>query len=518
MNGSVTVKQLALGVVAAAILSAPLGVWAQETGSECGNGRIEADEQCDDGNAADGDGCRADCLVEGPLDATERSCVNALTKGFAKALIRSNKAALACARSAAAGKAEFGFEYCLSDVDYEVASDKLALVEEERCWDQGVGTDTAFGYGGDAYTSFDAGAAVPAETFAALLGDPAPLARRGVEEASALCQQAVVGGVSRYLDAVGRETAKRKKASLRDSLTSLDLEADLLAAPRATKLAVLAGAVEVRAEKKCAGASLDALFGEGACAAKTGSAASLMECGTQVAACELCKGLNESDALELNCNVFSRYPDCDPDLAGCGDGLVQDDEECDDGNTVDGDGCDDDCFVTTCGDGELTIDEQCDDGNRTDGDGCDAECYVEECDGADETCAEPEEPEEPNEPELDCDLVGGVSVGGACWFLGGAGASCAETCSDAGLAYDDATETIAGSSGTSASCTSVLNALGFVVGNAAARTCDTGIGCFGQRLLSPLPLASATRCTGAETDAESAPPSAARRACACTGD
>jgi cysteine-rich repeat protein len=487
MHGSATVKKVALGVVAAAVLSAPLGARAQENAPGCGNGQLEAGEQCDDENLSDGDGCRADCLVEGPLDPAERSCVNALTKGFAKALLRANKATLACARNAAAGNLELGFEDCVAELDYEIPSDKLALVEEERCWNQGVTTETAFGYGGDAYTSFDAGAAVPAETFAALLGDPAPLARRGAEEASAVCQQAVVGGVSRYLDALGRETAKRKKASLRDSLTSLDLEADLLTAPRATRLAVLAGAAEAKAEKKCAGASLDALFGEGACEARTGSAADLMACGTQVAACELCKGLNDSDALALNCNVFSGHADCDPDRAECGDGLVQDDEECDDGN-------------------------------RTDGDGCDAECSAEICDGADETCVPPNEPEEPGETELDCEAAGGASVGGACWFLGEAGASCAETCSDAGLAYDDATGTIAGSSGTSASCTSVLNALGFVVGNATARTCDTGIGCFGQTLLAPLPLASASRCTGAATDAESAPPSAARRACACTGE
>jgi cysteine-rich repeat protein len=521
MDCSDRLRKVALGALAIVLLAAPLGARAQDAAPACGNGQLEADEQCDDGNVRSGDGCRADCLVEGPLDPTERACVNTLTKGFSKALVKANRATLACARSVAAGTSDVDFEDCVAELDFEVPSDKLALLEEERCWNPGVTTETAFGYGGDAYTAYDAGAEAAFAAFAALLGDPAPLARRGLAATSAACQQSVVGGVSRYLDALARETAKRKKTSLRDpagpALTSLDLEADLLAAPHATRLAVLLGAAETKAARKCAGESLAALFGAGACEAKTGSAEELVACGTQVAACELCMGLNEADGLALNCNSFSGWADCDPDLAECGDGLVSEDEECDDGNTVDGDGCDDDCFVTTCGDGELTIDEECDDGNHASGDGCDAECYVETCDGDDETCEEPTDPEEPSDPEADCAERSGAWVGGACWFLGDAGASCAETCAGAGLGYDDATRTVAGSSGTNASCTSVLSALGFVVGSAQTRMCDTGIGCFGQALLSPLPLASAGRCTGPPTDAESAPPANAKRACACSG-
>jgi len=32
----------------------------------CGNSLVESGEECDDGNTSDGDGCSADCLVEGP--------------------------------------------------------------------------------------------------------------------------------------------------------------------------------------------------------------------------------------------------------------------------------------------------------------------------------------------------------------------------------------------------------------------------------------------------------------------
>ncbi len=69
------------------------------------------------------------------------------------------------------------------------------------------------------------------------------------------------------------------------------------------------------------------------------------------------------------------------ELGGCGDGIVEDNEECDDGNTTDDDGCSATCTneVTTpiCGDGILQAGEECDDDNTTNGDGCSATCTNE---------------------------------------------------------------------------------------------------------------------------------------------
>lgn len=63
----------------------------------------------------------------------------------------------------------------------------------------------------------------------------------------------------------------------------------------------------------------------------------------------------------------------------CGNGFVDQGEQCDDGNLDDGDGCDATCEVETavCGDGFVTAPEECDDGNLDDGDGCDATCGSE---------------------------------------------------------------------------------------------------------------------------------------------
>ncbi|MCX4240502.1 RCC1 domain-containing protein [Paraliomyxa miuraensis] len=77
--------------------------------------------------------------------------------------------------------------------------------------------------------------------------------------------------------------------------------------------------------------------------------------------------------------------------AVCGDGMVLGDELCDDGNTDVDDGCDDACMVepgfscmgepslceTGCGDGIVAGMEACDDGGIDDGDGCSAACAVE---------------------------------------------------------------------------------------------------------------------------------------------
>jgi cysteine-rich repeat protein len=58
----------------------------------------------------------------------------------------------------------------------------------------------------------------------------------------------------------------------------------------------------------------------------------------------------------------------------CGNGQVDDGEQCDDGNQVPGDGCRADCTREACGDGILDPAEGCDDGNTLDGDCCSSAC------------------------------------------------------------------------------------------------------------------------------------------------
>jgi fibro-slime domain-containing protein len=66
----------------------------------------------------------------------------------------------------------------------------------------------------------------------------------------------------------------------------------------------------------------------------------------------------------------------------CGNSKKEPGESCDDGGIVAGDGCSATCrseraTMAVCGDGQRTAGEQCDDGGTAPGDGCDATCRVE---------------------------------------------------------------------------------------------------------------------------------------------
>jgi cysteine-rich repeat protein len=86
---------------------------------------------------------------------------------------------------------------------------------------------------------------------------------------------------------------------------------------------------------------------------------------------------NATDAVQLSGNMAV--------APICGNGLLEDVEDCDDGNLVDGDGCSSDCKIekplALCGNGVLEGREECDDGNPVDGDGCSTDCKIETLSG-----------------------------------------------------------------------------------------------------------------------------------------
>ena len=86
---------------------------------------------------------------------------------------------------------------------------------------------------------------------------------------------------------------------------------------------------------------------------------------------------------------------------GCGDGLVQIDEECDDGNRENEDECTNSCQLARCGDGILfTEQEECDDGNQEDADACTNACRRARC-GDGIRFAEQEECDDGNQEDND---------------------------------------------------------------------------------------------------------------------
>ncbi len=103
---------------------------------------------------------------------------------------------------------------------------------------------------------------------------------------------------------------------------------------------------------------------------------------------EECDDGGESGACDIDCT-----------LAECGDAVVNmaAGEACDDGNDIDDDECSNSCSLASCGDGVLNDGEQCDDGNDDDTDACPSSCMnavcgdsfvladVEECDAGGES-------------------------------------------------------------------------------------------------------------------------------------
>ena len=64
----------------------------------------------------------------------------------------------------------------------------------------------------------------------------------------------------------------------------------------------------------------------------------------------------------------------------CGNGIVEQGEDCDDGNRFDDDNCSNTCQQTTCGDGLVNPqNEACDDGNRIETDACLNDCRHARC-------------------------------------------------------------------------------------------------------------------------------------------
>ena len=112
---------------------------------------------------------------------------------------------------------------------------------------------------------------------------------------------------------------------------------------------------------------------------------------------------------------------------------------------------------------------------------------------------------------LDCADMGGVEVGGACWFASAAGASCGDTCSAAGMVYDDATRTYAGSEGTNGACEQVWAALVGACPVVSEASCGQGFGCF----LTNFGM-DYVRCTSPATTSEAASIVGSIRACACS--
>jgi cysteine-rich repeat protein len=213
-------------------------------------------------------------------------------------------------------------------------------------------------------------------------------------------------------------------------------------------------------------------------------------------------GLLEADE---ECDAGGESPSCNADctLGTCGDGTTNGaaGETCDDGNLIDGDGCDSNCTPTGCGNGVVTAPEACDDGGESAT--CDTDCTTALCgDGttngaAGETCD-------------DGDLTDGDGCDSNCTptGCGNSVVTAPEACDDGGESATcdtDCTTALCGDGTTNASASEVCDDGNLVDGDCCTATCTT------EAAFSPCPddgdaCTTVSECDGAGTCVHRAEP------------
>jgi len=282
----------------------------------CGDGMVDAGEECDDGNTLDGDGCTSACVVEfcgdGVTQPTEE-CDDGNTVGG---------------------------DGCSASCGNELCGDGM-LQPSEAC-DDG---NTVGGDGCDAQCNEEVcgNGVVQAE-----LGEECDDGNTvGGDGCSALCD----------LESCGDGIVQPPEACDDGNAINGD-GCDMLC-----RLEICGNGVLDSGEECDDG---NQVLGDGCrpdCTAET--------CGDMIIdpGEECDDGNNQGgDGCLPNCRV-----------GRCGDNIVVFPEECDDGNTQGGDGCSGVCVFEFCGDGTQQPDEECDDGNLLAADGCSATCLIEQC-------------------------------------------------------------------------------------------------------------------------------------------
>ncbi len=313
--------------------------------ARCGNGRIEGGEMCDDGNLSNDDGCSAQCLRESV--AFVRSVEHRQASLAARAEVRYAFTADASSRlRVELGNGQGG---CPGDLTLNVVKVDGFFGAEQFAFDDdsGVGACPLLNL-----------AVLPPGDYEMTVAAFGGLAIDGYSidyrlTATAQNGQQYAGGFEadgddRYVFALALPTAV--------SLTTSDGRG---ACPVDTRI-VLYRAQAGGGLQQVAAADAG---GVGPCAVMRRD----LSTGSYEAVVSGPNGANGGYRLDA---ALVR-------IELCGNGRVDNAEECDDGNRVPADGCDMKCRLE-CGNRVLEGAEACDDGNRLNGDGCSAACQVEE--------------------------------------------------------------------------------------------------------------------------------------------
>ncbi len=333
-----------------------------EPSNSCGNGRIETDEVCDDGNTVAADGCSSECLNENGQtcsadDECQSGACDTMFTGRCVPVGECGNGILDPGESCEDGNIDPG-DGCDEDCLRELG---------EPC-----GANDECGSG--VCDQLDSGQCESADTCG-----------NGVREPGEACDDGNTSPGDGCDDACLREDGER---CMRDEQCTSDI-CDMSQVPSFCEPAETCGNGRVEEGEVCDDG--DTAPGDGC------SASCLLEDG------ETCA--DDADCDSGICDMTEPLAVCEP-ADSCGNGRLEDPEGCDDGGTTPGDGCSDTCLLEdgemcsadpqcdsdvcdlneeppvcepadTCGNGKSEGEEGCDDGNMDAGDGCNVFCFVE---------------------------------------------------------------------------------------------------------------------------------------------
>jgi len=312
--------------------------------AECGNGKIESGETCDDGNKKDNDGCSAACLIE--FSGVEPGVI-VITE-----IMKNPK--------------------LVSDTDgewFELTNVSSSPVDIAGWTIKDDGTDKQ--------TIDPAVPLVIQPGKSVVLGNNKdPLKNGGVTEAYQYIGTAfTLGNGDDEIILVSPENV------VIDQVAYADPSAETPGFPDTAGKSMALDPSHYNATDNdqygfwCDEAALLGGGDFGSPGSVNTSCAITAECGNgKVEVGEQC-----DDGNLLDCDGCS--PECQLEVPPvCGNGVLDSCEECDDGNVVEADGCSPSCTIevpAVCGNGFKEPGEDCDDGNLISLDGCSSECKAE---------------------------------------------------------------------------------------------------------------------------------------------
>jgi len=355
------------------------------TTTSCGNGILTLGEQCDDANLTSGDGCNELCQLEDNAPNSDRQdCINVLNKHAARIANAQGKQVIDCIKDYEKNKLPGTIQDCIDADPGSRVAKAIARAQNDE-FKKCLLAPPSFGASNAA--SVASGATTESvELVYDLFGADLDLGMisNDKDRAAAKCQRSVLKQVEKCRDAWFTEFNRCKKLGMKHlSILSSDALEQCMGKDARGKIAVFCnatfGRVVTMISKRCG--NVDLVDGFPGCAAA--DPVGLSSCIERSVNCRACRAMNEADHLNRDCDVFDNG-NADSSCPGCGNGVLEPDEDCDDGNTNSCDGCSALCQVEiglVCGDGIQNVgcSEECDDGNTINEDGCSAVCLKEVC-------------------------------------------------------------------------------------------------------------------------------------------